>query len=106
MKKYIMDVHGFEEENITVLLDDGEHTEPTYENIINAYKTIISEAEEGDAIFLHYSGETDADFDAVSMDTLLQYLHGTGIFNNTGQLTHASSLCIAQTLYRSRYQAS
>ena len=57
MKKYIMDVHGFEEENITVLLDDGEHTEPTYENIINAYKTIISEAEEGDAIFLHYSGE-------------------------------------------------
>jgi len=56
MKKYIMDVHGFQEENITVLLDDGEHTEPTYENIINAYKTIVSEAEEGDSIFLHYSG--------------------------------------------------
>lgn len=52
-----MDVHGFEEENITVLLDDGEHTEPTYENIIEAYKTVILEAEEGDAIFLHYSGE-------------------------------------------------
>jgi hypothetical protein len=57
MKKYIMDVHGFEEENITVLLDDGEHTEPTYENIINAYKTVISEAQDGDAIFLHYSGK-------------------------------------------------
>jgi hypothetical protein len=62
MKKYIMDVHGFEEENITVLLDDGEHTEPTYENIVNAYKTIISEAEEGDAIFLHYSGERTESF--------------------------------------------
>jgi hypothetical protein len=57
MRKYIMDVHGFDEENITLLLDDGEHTEPTYENIINAYKTIIEESGEGDAIFLHYSGE-------------------------------------------------
>ena len=29
MKKYIMDVHGFEEDNIVVLMDDGNHTEPT-----------------------------------------------------------------------------
>ena len=29
MKKYIMDVHGFEEDNIVVLMDDGQHTEPT-----------------------------------------------------------------------------
>ena len=56
MKKYIMDVHGFEEENIVILLDDGEHTEPTAENIINAYKQVIADSEEDDAIFLHYSG--------------------------------------------------
>jgi len=56
MKKYIQDVHGFEEENIIILMDDGEHTEPTRANIIDAYKTIIGQAEEGDAIFLHYSG--------------------------------------------------
>lgn len=56
MKKYIMDVHGFEEENIVILMDDGENTEPTMENIIDAYKTVVSQAEEGDAIFLHYSG--------------------------------------------------
>ncbi|KAL3815315.1 hypothetical protein ACHAXA_006817 [Cyclostephanos tholiformis] len=56
MKKYIMDVHGFEEENIVVLLDDGNHTEPTYENIIDAYKTVVSQSEDGDCIFLHYSG--------------------------------------------------
>ena len=56
MKKYIMDVHGFEEDNIVVLMDDGEHTEPTAANIINAYRTVVAEAEEGDAIFLHYSG--------------------------------------------------
>mmetsp|Transcript_38031 Transcript_38031/g.80112 ORF Transcript_38031/g.80112 Transcript_38031/m.80112 type:complete len:347 (-) Transcript_38031:287-1327(-) len=56
MKKYIMDVHGFEEDDIVILMDDGEHIEPTAENIINAYKTVVAEAEEGDAIFLHYSG--------------------------------------------------
>jgi len=48
--------HGFEEENIVVLMDDGEHTEPTAANIINAYRTVVAEAEDGDAIFLHYSG--------------------------------------------------
>ena len=57
MKKYIMAVHGFEEENITILMDTGEHTEPTHENIVAAYQKVISEAEDGDAIFLHYSGE-------------------------------------------------
>lgn len=56
MKKYIMDVHGFEEENIHVLMDDGEHEEPNAKNIINAYKKVVAEAEDGDAIFLHYSG--------------------------------------------------
>jgi len=56
MKKYIMDVHGFEEENIAILMDDGEHTEPTARNILGAYRRVVSEAEAGDAVFLHYSG--------------------------------------------------
>ena len=37
-------------------MDDGEHTEPTHENMIAAYRRIIAESEPGDAIFLHYSG--------------------------------------------------
>jgi hypothetical protein len=57
MKKYIMSVHGYEEDNIQVLLDDGNHTEPTYENIVNAYKTVVAQSRDGDSIFLHYSGE-------------------------------------------------
>lgn len=57
MKKYIMDCHGYEEDNIQVLLDDGNHTEPTYENIVNAYKTVVAQSRDGDSIFLHYSGE-------------------------------------------------
>lgn len=40
-----------------MLLDDGNHNEPTYENIIDAYKTIVSQSKKGDCIFLHYSGE-------------------------------------------------
>ena len=56
MVNYIQTVHGFQEENITILLDDGEHDSPTRENIIAAYRQIVSEAEPGDSLFCHYSG--------------------------------------------------
>ena len=56
MKKYIMDVHGFEEDNITVLMDDGKHQEPTKANMIAAYKKLVEDSKAGDAVFLHYSG--------------------------------------------------
>jgi len=56
MKKYLMDVYGFEEENIVILMDDDIHTSPTKMNILDAYKQIIDDSEDGDAIFLHYSG--------------------------------------------------
>lgn len=51
-----MAVHGFKEKNITVLMDDGEHELPTKDNILAAYRKVVSESEAGDAIFLHYSG--------------------------------------------------
>ena len=53
-----MDVHGFEEEDIVVLMDDGEHEEPTLDNIVAAYEQVVADSEEGDAIFLHYSGKS------------------------------------------------
>jgi len=56
MKKYIIDVHGFDEENIVILMDDGIHTPPTMANMIDAYTQIVVDSEDGDAIFLHYSG--------------------------------------------------
>jgi hypothetical protein len=37
-------------------MDDGEHESPTKDNMIAAYKKIVSECESGDALFLHYSG--------------------------------------------------
>lgn len=56
IKEYIMDVHGFPEENIVILMDDGEHDPPTRENIIENYRKLAAEAEAGDCIFCHYSG--------------------------------------------------
>ena len=57
MKEYIMDVHGFEEDNMTILMDDGEHADPTRENIMNAYAQIVADSQEGDVVYLHYSGK-------------------------------------------------
>lgn len=56
MKDYIMDVWGFEEENITVLMDDGEHYAPTRSNILSAYQQVVASSKSGDAVFCHYSG--------------------------------------------------
>jgi len=56
MIEYLKDVWGFEESNITVLMDDGEHQDPTRENIMNAYRTLVATAVAGDAVFTHYSG--------------------------------------------------
>eukprot|EP00588_Corethron_pennatum_P014066 CAMPEP_0194279434 /NCGR_PEP_ID=MMETSP0169-20130528/13925_1 /TAXON_ID=218684 /ORGANISM="Corethron pennatum, Strain L29A3" /LENGTH=309 /DNA_ID=CAMNT_0039023855 /DNA_START=130 /DNA_END=1059 /DNA_ORIENTATION=- len=56
IQKYIMDVHGFQEENIEVLMDDGYHTSPTRHNITVAYQRIAEVSQSGDAVFCHYSG--------------------------------------------------
>lgn len=56
MVEYIKTVHGFEEKNITVIMDDGEHKEPTKSNIIAAYKKLVAESEPGDSLFCHFSG--------------------------------------------------
>jgi len=51
-----MNVHKFSEDHITVLMDDGKHKEPTMANILAAYKEVVAQSKNGDAIFLHYSG--------------------------------------------------
>lgn len=56
MLEYIKDVHGFQDENCTILLDDGVHTAPTKANILAAYRKIVAETQPGDAVFAHYSG--------------------------------------------------
>jgi metacaspase-1 len=56
MLEYIKTVHGFQDENITVLLDAEGYTQPTYDNMLAAYKKLVSECQAGDAVFCHYSG--------------------------------------------------
>jgi hypothetical protein len=56
MISYLKACHGFEDENIVILMDDGEHKEPTARNIKAAYRKVAADAEPGDAIFCHYSG--------------------------------------------------
>lgn len=57
MKSYIMDVWGFQEEDITVLMDDGYHERPTRRNILDAYKDVVYNSTSGDSVFCHYSGK-------------------------------------------------
>lgn len=56
MIEYIKNVHGFEDENITVLLDKEGETQPTKANILQAYKNLVDQCEPGDCAFMHYSG--------------------------------------------------
>jgi metacaspase-1 len=56
MVEYIKDCHGFDSSNITILMDDGQHTSPTKANILQAYRNIVAAAQPGDALFCHYSG--------------------------------------------------
>ena len=47
-----MDVHGFAEENIDLLMDDGDHTNPTKDNIIDAFKKLAGISEPGDVVYV------------------------------------------------------
>lgn len=58
MKDYILNVHGFsdDKDSLTILLDDGEHTAPTQNNIIRAFEKIASVCKKGDAVVIQFSG--------------------------------------------------
>ena len=58
MKKLVAR-HGFDvnnDEETRVLLDDGAHTSPTANNILQAIRWLVKDAAPGDCLFLHYSG--------------------------------------------------
>ena len=57
MVDYIKDAHGFKDNDITILIDDGGHADPTRANKLGAYSKITDENKLGDVVFLHYSGK-------------------------------------------------
>ena len=56
IKKYLMNVHGFLEDDIVCLFDDGYHRSPTKNNIIYALQNLAADSQPGDVAFVHYSG--------------------------------------------------
>ena len=56
MTEYIKQCHGFSQDDITLLLDDGKHMEPTAKNILTTLGKLAKEAKAGDALFVHFSG--------------------------------------------------
>jgi hypothetical protein len=80
MIEYLKKCHGFEDDNVVILMDDGEHTEPTSANIIAAYKQIVADSEPGDAVFCHYSGTCSAVccsdvYEVIQQDTAAVHSH-------------------------------
>lgn len=56
MHQYLTEVAGFDEDEIMVLMDDGECPRPSKKNIINAWKELVEESEDGDSVYFHFSG--------------------------------------------------
>lgn len=48
--------HGFQDEDFTILMDDGKQMSPTLANIMAAFEKLAGEAKPGDALFCHFSG--------------------------------------------------
>jgi len=56
MYNYIQDFYGFQDQDVVVLADDGDHPLPTKAAILQAYRHVVTVSKPGDSIFLHYSG--------------------------------------------------
>ena len=56
IQKYLIEVQGFKESEMLVLMDDGRHHAPTRKNIEDAFRRITEYSNAGDVVFVHYSG--------------------------------------------------
>ncbi|CAB9501643.1 Metacaspase-1 [Seminavis robusta] len=59
LKAFLMEEQGFDEDNITMLLDDGKETNPTKLNIMMALHHMVQSSKSGDFCFMSYSGHGD-----------------------------------------------
>jgi metacaspase-1 len=56
IKQYLIDVQGFKESDLYILMDDGGAILPTKRNIEDAFARICQHSVAGDVVFVHYSG--------------------------------------------------
>ena len=57
MKDFLVRVHGFERENMLILMDDGKHHAPNKQLIMDGFRRLTEISEPGDVIFIQFSGE-------------------------------------------------
>eukprot|EP00540_Astrosyne_radiata_P021370 CAMPEP_0116832810 /NCGR_PEP_ID=MMETSP0418-20121206/6096_1 /TAXON_ID=1158023 /ORGANISM="Astrosyne radiata, Strain 13vi08-1A" /LENGTH=329 /DNA_ID=CAMNT_0004462207 /DNA_START=537 /DNA_END=1526 /DNA_ORIENTATION=+ len=55
VKEYLIEYEGFKKDDMTILMDDGNHEMPTKRNIMKALKQ-AARSEPGDVVFIYYSG--------------------------------------------------
>jgi hypothetical protein len=56
IKKYLIDHQGFLESDMLILVDDSHHHPPTRRNIEDAFTRICQYSQDGDVVFVQYSG--------------------------------------------------
>lgn len=56
MKDFLMDVHGFDERDMLILMDDGQCKMPTKKNIETGFRILTSRSKPGDVVFVMFSG--------------------------------------------------
>jgi metacaspase-1 len=56
IKQYLIEVQGFRESEMLILLDDGRAHAPTRRNIEDAFQRITQYSQDGDVVWVHYSG--------------------------------------------------
>eukprot|EP00929_Paragymnodinium_shiwhaense_P008558 TRINITY_DN11251_c0_g1_i2.p1 TRINITY_DN11251_c0_g1~~TRINITY_DN11251_c0_g1_i2.p1 ORF type:complete len:461 (-),score=132.51 TRINITY_DN11251_c0_g1_i2:69-1451(-) len=55
VKTYLLQ-HGYSEDDMMILMDDGEHENPTKAKMVEGMKWLVEGAAQGDSLFFHYSG--------------------------------------------------
>lgn len=56
VREYLVNVHGFREEEMMVLMDDGHHSMPTKKNIEEGFCLLTKYSQPGDVVFVSFSG--------------------------------------------------
>ena len=59
VKKYIIEKQGYLEQDIVILIDDGQHYYPTRETIISNLKRLVTQSVSDDSVYFHYSGRSE-----------------------------------------------
>jgi metacaspase-1 len=56
IREYLINVHGFREEEMMILMDDGRHPMPTKKNMEDGFILLTKYSQPGDVVFVSFSG--------------------------------------------------